>query len=156
MPDESPIKPITFAGEFLHSLDNKNRVTIPAAWRKPGAEPTDEFFVVPEITNKFLMAMPPDEFTGVRAEVHSNPTVSPAQARIFLRHFYGKARSCVLDRQGRLVLPDEHCKDVGLKAEVMLNGVHGRFEIWNPERYAQNAEAGSQTYKDVGELIGIW
>ncbi len=156
MPAESPVKPITFAGEYLHALDNKNRVTIPSAWRKPGEDQLDEFFVVPEFGNRFLIVMPPDEFNAARNDVNSNPEIPRAKARVFLRNFYGKARNCVLDRQGRLLLSEENCRDVGLSGEVMMNGVHGRFEIWNPGRYAESAAAAADTYKEVGEMIGIW
>jgi DNA-binding transcriptional regulator/RsmH inhibitor MraZ len=40
------------------------------------------------------------------------------------------------------VLPEEICKQLGLKGEVALVGGRGRFEIWNLEKWKRaSAEA---------------
>ena len=36
-----------YAGEFRHSIDEKNRITIPSRWRRDGAE---DFILLPEAT----------------------------------------------------------------------------------------------------------
>ncbi len=156
MPAEPSIKPITFAGEFRHSLDIKNRITIPSAWRKGEDEAeVEEFFVIPDRSNDFLLAMPPEDFRGVRKIVNDNAALSAPERQNYIRHFYGKARQCVLDRQGRLVLPEEHCRQAALKEQVLLVGVHNKFEIWNPEAYAKTQEAGLASYNKVSDLIVI-
>ena len=152
MPADPLAKSITFAGEFLHSLDDKHRITIPSAWRKGEG---DEFFVVPDESNEFLSAMPPHEFSGVRDVINSNKELSPQERQHSIRRFYTKARQCVMDRQGRLVLPEDHCRQAGLEKEVMLAGVYNKFEIWNPKAYAKCEEAGLEISKKVSGMIVI-
>ncbi len=154
MPD--PVKTITFSGEYRHSLDNKNRITIPADWRRSDSETeVDEFFVIPDNSNHFLFAMPPKDFHGVREVVNANTALSAVERQNYIRRFYAKARRCFLDRQGRLVLPEEQCRQAGLREEVLLAGVHNKFEIWNPEAYAKAQEDGLQMYNKVAEQVVI-
>ena len=48
-----------YAGEFRHSIDQKNRITIPSRWRRDRPE---EFILLPEATHQFLLVMLPMEF----------------------------------------------------------------------------------------------
>ena len=68
------------------------------------------------------------------------PDVSARDRRIFLRQLHSRAQHAASDRQGRLVLPEELCRKLGLKGEVALVGGRGRFEIWNLQRWKQAHE----------------
>src|SRR5947208_3611689 len=46
-----------YAGEFRHSIDEKNRITVPSRWRRNEAE---EFILLPEATHLFLLVMSPE------------------------------------------------------------------------------------------------
>src|SRR5205814_8942797 len=105
------------AGEFRHSIYEKNRVTVPSRWRRDEAE---EFILLPEANHLLLLVMSPEEFPGMSATVESNQAVSAHDRRIFLRHLHSRAQHGAADRQGRLVLPEELCKKIGLKEEVAL------------------------------------
>ncbi len=59
------------------------------------------------------------------------------------------------DRQGRLVLPVDLCKEIELKGEVALVGGRGRFEIWNLQRWKRAHEEEAPTYQHVANLIGL-
>src|SRR5438045_4054662 len=120
-----------YAGEFHHSIDEKNRITIPARWRRGKPE---EFIILPEATHQFLLVMSPEEFSRMSAAAESDPNVSARDRRIFFRQLHARAEHGAADKQGRLVLPEDLCKKVGLKGEVVLVGGRGRFEIWNLQR----------------------
>ncbi len=151
MPIINNTQPI-FSGEFRHALDPKNRITIPARWRKSDS---DEFFLVPDQTDSFLLVMPPDEFKKVPEMVAGHATVSNQEQRIFIRQFYSRSHNVASDKQGRLLLPEDHCKQVGLKQEVVLVGSLNRFEIWNSERWKKFQEKGKSTYQKVADLAGL-
>lgn len=147
----APAKPF-YAGEFRHAIDEKNRITIPARWRRDGAE---EFIVLPEANHQFLLVMSPEEFSRVSAAAENDPNVSPADRRIFLRQLHSRAEHGVADRQGRLVLPEDLCRKVNLKGEVALVGGRGRFEIWNLGRWKKAHEDETSTYQHVAKVIGL-
>ncbi len=141
-----------FAGEFRHAIDEKNRITIPARWRRNDAE---EFIILPEANHQFLLVMSPEEFSRMSSEAEAAPTVSARDRRVFLRQLHSRAQHGSSDRQGRLVLPEELCRKVGLKGEVALVGGRGRFEIWNLGRWKKATEEETSTYQHVAGVIGL-
>jgi MraZ protein len=143
---------IFYAGEFRHSIDEKNRLTIPSRWRSGEAV---ELIILPEAKQQFLMVMSPREFARMSAEVERDPSVSPADRRVVLRHLHARAQHGNADKQGRLVLPLELCEQLGLKGEVALVGGRGRFEIWNLQKWKRAHEAETATYQHVASLIGL-
>jgi MraZ protein len=151
-PPDSSAAPLIFSGEFRHALDSKNRITIPSRWRSGEIE---ELFVVPDPNENFLVVMPPPEFRRVSEMVALDPAIPPKKKRIFIRHFYSRAQPASTDRQGRLVLPDDYCKQVGLKNEVVLVGSFGRFEVWSPARWKQSVESAKLTYEEVADVVGL-
>ena len=122
-------------------MDAKNRVTIPSRWRRGEV---DEFFVIPNLKGGFMMVIPPAEFTRL-AEERSR----------FMRQFSSRAQHLIGDKQGRIVLPDEQCKLLNLRSEVVLVGSYYRFEIWGPEAWQKTAEEDGQMFGYMLERIGI-
>jgi transcriptional regulator MraZ len=141
-----------YAGEFRHSIDEKNRVTIPSRWRRDKAE---ELILLPEANYQFMLVMSPSEFARMSSAAESNENVSARDRRIFLRQLHSRAQHASADRQGRLVLPEELCRKIGLKNEVALVGNRGRFEIWNLQRWKRTHEEQTPTYQHVASVIGL-
>ena len=75
--------------------------------------------------------------------------------RVFLRHLHAKAQHVSIDKQGRLVLPDDLCRLIDLTGEVTLVGGRGRFEIWNSARWKQAHKEEKATYQHVANVIGL-
>ena len=144
--------PHFYAGEFRHTIDEKNRVTIPSRWRRSDGE---EFILLPETSNQFLLVIPPEEFARMSAAVETDPGVSARDRRVFLRQLHSRAQHGVADKQGRLVLPEELCRQIGLKGEVALVGGRGRFEIWNVPRWKKAHAEEMPTYQHVANVIGL-
>lgn len=151
MDTSSPAKTF-YAGEFRHAIDEKNRITIPSRWRRDGPE---EFIILPEAADQFLLVMSPEEFSRVSAAVETDVNVSARDRRVFLRQLHSRAEHGMADRQGRLVLPEDLCRTVNLKGEVALVGGRGRFEIWNLARWKKAHEEEKSTYQHVANVIGL-
>ena len=141
-----------FAGEFRHVMDGKNRITIPSWWRRDKGEP---FILLPEPQGQFLLVMSPEEFARMSAEAQANEALSARDRRIFSRHLHSRAEHGASDKQGRLVLPEAHCRELGLKGEVALVGGRGRFEIWNLQKWKRAQEEETATYQHVANVIGL-
>ncbi|MGI8819388.1 MAG: division/cell wall cluster transcriptional repressor MraZ [Chthoniobacterales bacterium] len=144
--------PISYAGNFRHAIDEKNRLTIPARWRRSEAE---EFIILPDPRGQFLLVMAPDEFLRMTVALENNVSISPDQRRVALRHLHARAQHGGADKQGRMVLPEEACKQLGLKGEVALVGGRGRFEIWNAQKWKRSEESDTATYQAVASMIGL-
>jgi MraZ protein len=150
--DASSKAKIVYAGQFRHAIDEKNRITVPARWRRGDAE---EFIILPEATHQFLLVMSSEEFSGMSAAAEADPNVSARDRRVFFRQLHARAEHGSIDKQGRLVLPVDLCKDVGLKGEVVLVGGRGRFEIWNLSKRKKAHEEETPTYQHVANVIGL-
>ena len=141
-----------FAGEFRHTIDEKNRITIPSWWR---GEEAQEFIILPEPQGQFLLVMSPEEFARMSAQVEAHSTLSARDRRVFLRQLHSRAEHGSSDKQGRLVLPPAQCRELGLKGEVALVGGRGRFEIWNLQKWKRAHEEETATYQHVANVIGL-
>lgn len=144
--------PVVYAGEFRHAVDAKHRVTIPSRWR---GDDGGEFFAVPDAAGNFLMILPPREFDRVKSDVEANASISPADRRKFIRRFYALAQIVSVDKQGRVLLPEEHCRKLALEGEVVLIGSHSRMEIWNSERWAAATAEENEVFRRVAGEVGL-
>ena len=141
-----------YAGEFRHSIDEKNRITIPSRWRRAEGE---DLIILPEAEYQYLLVMSPEEFARMSVQAEAEASVSARDRRVFLRQLHSRAQHGASDKQGRLVLPEELCKQLGLKGEVALVGGRGRFEIWNLQRWKRAHEEEAPTYRHVANVIGL-
>lgn len=141
-----------YAGQFRHFIDEKNRITVPSRWRRAKGK---ELILLPDAQQEYLLVMLPEEFARMSGQAESDPTVSARDRRVFSRQLHARAQHGVSDKQGRLVLPEELCKQLGLKGEVALIGGRGRFEIWNLQRWKRAHEEEASTYQHVANVIGL-
>lgn len=142
-----------YAGTFRHAMDSKHRVTIPARWRRSSEE--EQFYLLPSPDGTFLYALPPSEFQKVYETINSDPRIPAPDRRRFARHFFSQAQHCVVDRQGRLLLPDEFCRQAELDSEIVLVGTYDRFEVWNPSRWERSRTNETGAFQHVASLIGL-
>lgn len=89
------------------------------------------------------------------AQAESDTTISARDRRVFLRQLHSRAEHGSSDRQGRLVLPENSCRQLSLKGEVALVGGRGRFEIWNLQKWKRAHEEETPTYQHIANLIGL-
>ena len=141
-----------FAGEFRHIMDPKHRLTFPARWRHASCE---EFSLMPSQQNDHVLGPTVSGFEKVSRVVEEHDAISPRDQRAFLRRFYSKAQLCALDRQGRLLLPNDLRGIAGIESALVLVGAYNRFEVWNPERWSKMSETEQQVFSHVANLIGL-
>lgn len=143
--------PTVYSGTFDRSLDPKNRVTIPARW--VGGE-SQEFQVVPKPGEPYLLVLPPDEFAAMEGRIEALP-ISESEKRKAIRMFYAAARPVSVDKQGRILLPEELLTRAQLGNEVVLVGSKSRFEIWQRERWNELSSASQPDFASLANQIGL-
>jgi MraZ protein len=75
-----------------------------------------------------------------------NMAVTSDNIRRFRRIFIGGAFDCMLDKQGRILIPPSLRQYANLEREVVLVGVLDHFEIWAREGYL---EQDDQLHNDM-------
>jgi division/cell wall cluster transcriptional repressor MraZ len=132
-----------FFGEFVHAIDGKNRITIPAPWR---FKEEVELFLIPSTSSNCLKVMGRAELERIRAQAAAMP--GPQRAA-FQRRLGSQGRQVMLDKSGRLSLPDEFCQQFKLSGEVTLSGALENFEVWNTDEW----NAAHASTKAVGDAL---
>ena len=141
-----------FAGTLQHVLDDNHRVTVPSRWRHEGLS---EFFALPDPRRSFLILLPASELQRMATELEAANEYTRAQQRQYIRQLFARATSCMLDRQGRLVLPADVCQNLGLSGEVVLAGGGARIEVWKPENWQRNASEEDSTFAEIADRVGL-
>lgn len=143
--------PMVYSGTFERSLDPKNRVTIPARWLEGEGQ---EFQLVPKPNEPYLLVLPPAEFAAMEDRIEGLP-ISEAEKRRAIRMFYASARPVTVDKQGRILLPEEMVAKAELGSEVVLVGSKSRFEIWQRARWNESAAAAQPDFAHLANQIGL-
>ena len=117
-----------FLGEFVHVLDNKGRLTIPAKFR---AE-LDSTLVVTRGLDRCLAVYPIDEWNHL-AQRASDLPMTNRQARALRRLLFANASDVSPDGQGRILIPPNLRTYADLDGEVVVVGIDRYIELWNPE-----------------------
>jgi transcriptional regulator MraZ len=140
-----------YNSQFLHGVDEKRRVQIPAKWRpdKAGTELT--LIVWPQHqAGGCLRVLPPTQMAKLKADIDALPNDNPRKG-VLKRFIGGKSVQVALDKAGRICLPEEMAREAGIKDEAMLVGLLDTFEIWNPARFknleAADAVLASEAFK---------
>ena len=120
---------IRFRSRSEHLLDAKGRLNIPSRFREVlGQVYTNELIV----TNwqKSLKAYPLVEWEHLEEKLLTEGRNQPGIAN-FVRYVISGVTECVLDKQGRIRLPQSLRSEFGIEKEVVLNGMLDHFEIWD-------------------------
>ena len=99
-----------------------------------------------------LLVLGPDDWQALVQKIKGMPYSDPtAQA---LRRILGtKSDRVMLDKAGRICVPEWMAKAVIIEKEAVLVGLLDRFEIWNPERYATTSAVDEQLLPEAMKLI---
>jgi len=119
----------SFFGRAHHTLDGKNRTTLPSSWRPEKPSP---LFLVPHSDGQCLLGLPPEEFYAVEAKVNALTHIDPDDRQQFIDNFFSSAEQVTPDGQGRFVIPPQFCEQLGFKDEVVFAGAHKQFKIYAP------------------------
>ena len=138
-------------GQYEHTIDAKKRLALPAKFR---GELGDKVIITKGVES-CLVVYTEKEFT-VMSEKLSNLTLTQPEARSFTRTMLAGAMEVVLDKLGRILVPDYLKKYAGLNKNVVICGLSNRLEIWDSEKwdaYRLNAEKGVEEI--VSKLGGL-
>lgn len=131
-----------FMGEYNHTLDAKGRLIVPSKFR----DLLGEEFVVTKGLDKCLFVFTEDKWNDVIDSIDNLP-ITKGKARQFSRFLIGGAATCEIDKQGRILIPQNLREYAGLDKDAMLVGVGNRIEIWNKEAWDEFND-----YDEIEEL----
>jgi|SRR5262245_11060164 len=138
-----------FLGAYDHTLDDKNRLTLPAKFRQSFAEG----LVVTRGLDGCLYAYRRADWDRlVESRLATLDSLRP-EGRRLQRHFFSGATEAELDKQGRLMLPAQLIEHAKLGKEVVVAGVNDRLEIWERAAWRKELAEVEGSAEDVAERL---
>jgi MraZ protein len=136
-------------GEYEHTIDDKNRLTLPAKFRQA----FDEGLVLTRGIEKCLYAYPRSEWTAtVESRLRELDPLS-REGRLMQRYFFSGASEAELDKQGRVMVPSPLGDYAGLGKEVVVAGIHDHLEIWDRAAWREHLDEIEGSAEDVAERL---
>ena len=135
-------------GEYHHNIDEKNRLVIPANYRKE----LGDSFVITRGLEKCLYAYSMNEWDKLVAKLNELP-FTKKDARTFVRTFFSGAAVCEFDKNGRINITSPLVSYAGLNKECVIIGVNDRLEIWAEDIFNGFMETNSENMEEIAENL---
>ena len=141
-------------GEFKHTIDDKNRVSLPSKFRK---EVGKKVIVTHGLDNcLFLYTL--KEWETIAKQLGSLG-MGQADTRGFNRYILASAAEVLVDSVGRILIPENLRQAIGIKNKIVFAGLYNRIEIWEEEAWdkykAQVVKNADQMAEKLGEIGAI-
>lgn len=124
-----------FRGQFVHTIDAKGRVSVPARFRD-GLLPGDctEFILAPDPFDPCLHLYPLPAWEDQERKIAELPGLDEMVV-LYRRLYLSAALDCELDKAGRMLIPPPLRERAGLEREAFFAGTGVRIELWSKERW---------------------
>jgi MraZ protein len=119
---------LAFHGTFEHTLDAKNRLTVPSKFRTALA---GRVFLVKGV-DPCISVYPEETYSALTRDALSGLNPFSPQARELKRMFFGNAMDTELDGAGRIMLPATYLEHAGITSrDVVVTGAGDALELWD-------------------------
>lgn len=118
-----------FTGEYVHTLDPKNRLTIPAEWRN-AVGPEQCFYVLPDLHKSCLNLVTAAQMEVIVRQLRGKLLTNPKVKELANLLASWSAR-VAWDAQGRIRISDRLLNAAGIKKDVVLSAAFGAIELWS-------------------------
>lgn len=135
-----------FLGEYLHTFDSKNRISVPSKFRKD----LGRVVVVTRGLDHCLYVYSRQKWEK-EARVYADGVNGSAARRGLARLFLAGSAEAEVDRSGRMLIP-EHLKSfASIREKAIIAGVADRVEIWEEEswkKYTADIERDADAFAE--------
>lgn len=136
-------------GQYEHTIDNKKRLALPAKFR---GELGDKVVITKGVEDCLVV------YTEKEWEIMSgklaNLPISAPEARSFARVMLAGAMEVVLDKLGRILVPDYLKNYAGLNKDVIICGLSNRLEVWDAQKWNTYTKQAEQGVADIVSKLG--
>ena len=138
-----------FFGEYEHTIDDKNRLTLPAKFRDALAGGV----VLTRGLDDCLDVFARGDWDALVEQRLAPLDPFSKEARELKRFFFSAASDADLDKQGRVHVPPALHRHARLGREVVVAGVHDHLEIWDRTTWADHTTKVEGSADDVAERL---
>lgn len=135
-----------FIGEYRHTFDAKNRISLPAKFRKE----LGRSVIVTRGLDRCLFVYPKQAWKK-EAEKLAQHATGGAAGRGLSRLMLAGASEADVDSAGRILVPDYLKSFAGLSTKAVVAGVSERVELWDEgmwESYTATIEKNADAFAE--------
>ena len=136
-------------GEYEHTIDDKNRLTLPAKFRRAFVDG----IVVTRGMDGCLYAYTRADWEGLVSSRLATLDPLSKEGRRMQRFFFSAAAEGELDKQGRVMIPAALMEHANLGREVVVAGVYDHLEIWERAKWRDELAEVEGGAEDVAERL---
>jgi MraZ protein len=136
-------------GEYDHSLDDKNRLTLPAKFRQSFS---DGVVLARGMDGCLAVYTRNGWDTFVESRLAVLDPLSK-ESRQMSRFMFAGASETELDKQGRVMVPAPLVEHAGLDREVVVAGVRDHLEIWDRAAWREQLKEVEGSAELVAERL---
>ncbi len=141
---------MAFRGTFDHTLDAKNRLTIPAKFRSALADGV----VLSKGIERCVQVWAPAEFDRYVESALGDVHRLSDQRRKLTRFFSANSLDTELDAAGRVMLPAFLLEHADLAKDVVVTGAGDCLEVWDRAEWGDYNAALSTELPDITAAFG--
>jgi len=136
-------------GEFEHTIDDKNRLTLPAKFR----EALSGGLVITRGMDGCLNCYPQADWERLVESRLAGLDPLSREGRVMHRYFFAGASEAEPDKQGRVLVPATLARTAGIGREVVIAGVRDHLEIWDRAAWRDHVKEIEGSAEDVAERL---
>lgn len=133
-----------YIGEYIHSIDAKGRVIMPQKFR----EQLSPIFYITRGIDGCLFVYDETEWQAMYDKM-KDLRLTSKKAREFSRFLYAPAREVEVDKQGRIIIPQNLREYASITKDVAITGVASRIEIWAKEKYDEYNKEKDEVFENM-------
>ena len=147
----SRFRPLFLIGEYDAILDDKNRILVPADFRKEIVEAREDKTLICRIGRGRITWLQPENY--YRELIAKRPmSLMPGEdEEKYNEANYGMIYRLSWDAQGRVVLPEKIIKRTNLEKSLTLVGAGDHLAIWNREAWERRAQTLLETMDEISD-----
>ena len=136
-------------GQYEHTIDDKNRLTLPAKFRESFADGG----VVTLGMDGCLNVYTREDWEHLVASRLSDLDPLDRDGRTMQRFFFANAAEIELDKQGRMMIPAALTRHARLQRDVVVAGVYDHLEIWDRAAWREQLSEVEGSAEHVAERL---
>jgi len=141
---------MAFRGTFDYSLDQKNRLTVPAKFRAA----LSDGVVLAMGTEGCVEVWKPADFDGRLDAALEGRNPLSKDARKIRQWFFANSHEVELDSAGRVAMPSALLAHAKLDKEVVVTGIGDHLQVWGRAAWAEYNAALAGDIDDITESLG--
>jgi len=142
-----------FKGKYEHSIDSKNRINVPAKYRKALTDNGEEELVANwSSIEPCITVYPKSRYNELTEMYRTRLSPISKRDRHFMRLWTMYAIDCSFDNQGRIMISPDLKEKAGIDRDTVIIGTGDKLEIWDPSVLKEHQELTSLSDEDFSRL----